>query len=202
MTFYARVLGSFGGRRQFLARLGTEVSDILDEFLTFALDHETSGLPGLQSFISTLELEAPTVKREQDKDRNEVRIMTVHASKGLEAPIVFLVDGGGKAFTHTHLPKLRLIETGKNEIPLPVWVPVSALANSLTEADTDRLQTAGGRGISPPALCRHDACRRPADHLRLSRHPRKRRYMACYDFRGAAPGRRALHSCQFLRTGR
>ncbi|MGV1758993.1 double-strand break repair helicase AddA [Rhizobium sp. A22-96] len=139
--FYARVLGSFGGRRQFLARLGTEVSDILDEFLTFALDHETSGLPGLQSFISTLELEAPTVKREQDKGRNEVRIMTVHASKGLEAPIVFLVDGGGKAFTHTHLPKMRLIETGKEQIPLPVWVPVSALANSLTQADTARLQS-------------------------------------------------------------
>ncbi|NKJ35734.1 double-strand break repair helicase AddA [Rhizobium sp. SG570] len=139
--FYARVLGSFGGRRQFLARLGTEVSDILDEFLTFALDHETGGLPGLQSFISTLELEAPTVKREQDKGRNEVRIMTVHASKGLEAPIVFLVDGGGKAFTHTHLPKMRLIETGKDQIPLPVWVPVSALANSLTQADTARLQS-------------------------------------------------------------
>ncbi len=138
--FYARVLGSFGGRRKFLARLGTEVSDILDEFLTFTLDHETSGLPGLQSFISTLELEAPTVKREQDKGRNEVRIMTVHASKGLEAPIVFLVDGGGKAFTHTHLPKLRLIETDRDEIPLPVWVPISALANSLTQADTARLQ--------------------------------------------------------------
>ncbi|NTF70185.1 double-strand break repair helicase AddA [Rhizobium rhizogenes] len=139
--FYARVLGSFGGRRQFLARLGTEVSDILDEFLTFTLDHETSGLPGLQSFVSTLELEAPTVKREQDKGRNEVRIMTVHASKGLEAPIVFLVDGGGKAFTHTHLPKMRLIETGKQDIPLPVWVPVSALANSLTQTDTARLQS-------------------------------------------------------------
>lgn len=138
--FYARVLGVHGGRRQFLARLGTEVSDILDEFLTFALDHESSGLPGLQSFISTLELEAPEVKREQDKGRNEVRIMTVHASKGLEAPIVFLVDSGGKAFTHTHMPKLRLLETANSE-PMPVWVPVSDLANSRTQADAARIQT-------------------------------------------------------------
>ncbi|WP_434711725.1 double-strand break repair helicase AddA [Rhizobium sp. YTUHZ045] len=138
--FYARVLGSDGGRRQFLARLGTEVSDILDEFLTFTLDHESSGLPGLQSFISTLELEAPEVKREQDKGRNEVRIMTVHASKGLEAPIVFLVDGGSKPFTHTHLPKLRLIETDADEPPLPAWVPVSDLANSLTQNDAARIQ--------------------------------------------------------------
>ncbi|OWV71273.1 ATP-dependent DNA helicase [Rhizobium sp. R634] len=138
--FYARVLGSHGGRRQFLARLGAEVSDILDEFLTFTLDHETSGLPGLQSFISTLELEAPEVKREQDKGRNEVRIMTVHASKGLEAPIVFLVDGGSKAFTHTHLPKLRLIESRSGEPPMPVWVPASDLANSLTQSDAARIQ--------------------------------------------------------------
>ncbi|MBX5146022.1 double-strand break repair helicase AddA [Rhizobium lentis] len=138
--FYARVLGSHGGRRQFLARLGTEVSDILDEFLTFTLDHESSGLPGLQSFISTLKLEAPEVKREQDKGRNEVRIMTVHASKGLEAPIVFLVDGGSKAFTHTHLPKLRLIETDPDEPPLPAWVPVSDLTNSLTQNDAARIQ--------------------------------------------------------------
>jgi len=138
--FYARVLGSHGGRRQFLARLGTEVSDIIDEFLTFALDHETSGLPGLQSFISTLELEAPEVKREQDKGRNEVRIMTVHASKGLEAPIVFLVDGGSKAFTHTHLPKLRLIDAGPDEPPIPVWIPVSDLGNSVTSNDAARIQ--------------------------------------------------------------
>jgi ATP-dependent helicase/nuclease subunit A len=138
--FYSGVLGVHGGRRQFLARLGTEVSDILDEFLTFTLDHENSGLPGLQSFISTLELEAPEVKREQDKGRNEVRIMTVHASKGLEAPIVFLVDGGSKAFTHTHMPKLRLIERGAEAPSMPVWVPVGDLANSMTQADAARIQ--------------------------------------------------------------
>ncbi|APO72891.1 double-strand break repair helicase AddA type protein [Rhizobium etli 8C-3] len=138
--FYSRLLGVHGGRRQFLARLGTEVSDILDEFLNFTFDHESSGLPGLQSFISTLELEAPEVKREQDKGRNEVRIMTVHASKGLEAPIVFLVDGGSKAFTHTHMPKLRLLETDAETPPIPVWVPVSDLANSMTQADAARIQ--------------------------------------------------------------
>ena len=33
-----------------------------------------------------------------DQGRDEVRIMTAHAAKGLEAPVVFLVDGGGAAF--------------------------------------------------------------------------------------------------------
>lgn len=137
--FYARVLGPEGGRRAFLARLGSEVTDILDEFLNFALTFETAGLPGLQSFVSALETEAPEVKREHDKDRDEVRIMTVHASKGLEAPVVFLVDGGSKAFNHTHVPKLRLVEAGM-EAPLPAWVPVRSLENPLIAADTERLR--------------------------------------------------------------
>ncbi|MBC7152464.1 MAG: double-strand break repair helicase AddA [Rhizobium sp.] len=136
--FYARVLGMHGGRRAYLARLGSEVSDILDEFLSFALAFETAGLPGLQAFVSTLETEAPEVKREQDKDRDEVRIMTVHASKGLESPIVFLVDGGGKPFNHSHLAKFRLIETVSGLPPLPIWVPNKALSNSLTDADVER----------------------------------------------------------------
>ncbi|MCJ8519802.1 ATP-dependent helicase/nuclease subunit A [Pseudorhizobium tarimense] len=137
---YARVLGQLGGRRKFLGRLGTEASDILDEFLTFALDHEGKGLPGLQSFVSTLEIESPEIKREQDSGRNEVRIMTVHASKGLEAPIVFLVDSGSKAFISSHVPKLRLLP--QEEVEIPAWVPSKTLSNSLTALDDARLKDA------------------------------------------------------------
>ncbi len=139
--FYARVLGALGGRAAFLARLGQEAGEIIDEFLSFALEQEDNGLPGLQAFISTLELEAPTVKREQDKGRNEVRIMTVHAAKGLEAPVVFLVDSGGAPFTHTHMPKLRLIAgVGEEAAGLPAWLPVKDLANALTDRDAQRLR--------------------------------------------------------------
>ena len=142
--FYARILGHDGGRAAFLGRLGSEVSDILDEFLTFALDHEKNGLPGLQAFIAGLEMEAPTVKREQDKERNEVRIMTVHAAKGLEAPVVFLVDGGGKAFNSQHVSGLRMIrqEDRPDAVPLPAWRPPGAASNGLIDADTAQLKTA------------------------------------------------------------
>lgn len=140
--FYARLLGQYGGRRQFLARLGHEASDILDEFLSFALDHEVHGLPGLSAFLATLETESPEVKREQDKGRGEVRIMTVHAAKGLEAPIVFLVDGGSKAFHSQHLPKFRLLETGTGKSPVPVWTPNKSVECELTRADTERLRIA------------------------------------------------------------
>jgi ATP-dependent helicase/nuclease subunit A len=137
---FARLLGPMGGRRRFLGRLGTEAGDILDEFLTFALDHEGKGLPGLQSFVSTLEMESPEIKREQDSGRNEVRIMTVHASKGLEAPIVFLVDGGSKAFVSSHVPKLRLVP--HDDVDIPAWVPSKTLSNSVTSADDERLKRA------------------------------------------------------------
>ncbi|PST17538.1 double-strand break repair helicase AddA [Mesorhizobium plurifarium] len=141
--FYARILGAHGGRRAFLARLGSEVSDILDEFLTFALDHERSGLPGLQAFISTLEIEAPTVKREQDKERDEVRVMTVHAAKGLEAPVVFLVDGGGEAFVRQQVSDLRFLEmvqADRSVRAVPVWRAPGSAPNSLLAADNERLK--------------------------------------------------------------
>src|SRR5690606_34904255 len=93
---------------------------------------------GLQSFISALETDSPEVKREHDKERNEVRIMTVHASKGLEAPVVFLVDGASKAFNHSHLPKLRFIESGENASP--AWLPGKGFSNTLTDADETRLK--------------------------------------------------------------
>jgi double-strand break repair helicase AddA, alphaproteobacterial type len=135
--FYAHVLGKLGGRRKILGRLGSEAADILDEFLNFALDYERTGLPGLQAFVAALDLEAPEIKREQDQSRNEVRIMTVHASKGLEAPVVFLVDGGSKPFNSNHLARFRLAALSDGE-EIPIWVPVKALENSVSDSDKQR----------------------------------------------------------------
>ena len=82
--FYAALLGPDGGRRAYLARLGHEVGDVLDEFLGLTLDHEQAGLPGLQSFLAMLETDTPEIKREMEGQSGAVRIMTVHAAKGLE----------------------------------------------------------------------------------------------------------------------
>jgi ATP-dependent helicase/nuclease subunit A len=104
--FYAGVLGRDRVRSRMIARLGHEAGDILDEFLNFCLAQERTGLPGLEAFLATLESAGPEIKREMDQTRDEVRIMTVHASKGLEAPVVFLVDSGSAAFSEQHLPRL------------------------------------------------------------------------------------------------
>lgn len=104
--FYSHILSADGARRLLLARLGPEAGDVIDEFQNYALATERTGLPGLQSFLETLTAATPEIKRELDQSRNEVRIMTVHAAKGLEAAIVFLVDPGNSAWTSSHAPKL------------------------------------------------------------------------------------------------
>jgi ATP-dependent helicase/nuclease subunit A len=91
-TFYARVLGAEGGRKCFLARLGHEADDALDEFLNLALDYERRETPSLQGFIAWLRAAQTDVKRDMEITRDEVRVMTVHGAKGLEAPIVVLAD--------------------------------------------------------------------------------------------------------------
>ncbi|HTV67482.1 MAG TPA: double-strand break repair helicase AddA [Rhizobiaceae bacterium] len=111
--FYAGVLGRDGIRRKMIARLGNDAGDILDEFLSFCLAEEKTGLPGLDVFLETLENSAPEIRREMDQGRDEVRIMTTHAAKGLEAPIVFLVDSGSAPFSTQHLPRLMPMQSRK-----------------------------------------------------------------------------------------
>ncbi len=108
--FYAGILAGTprreGARRKLIARLGPEAGDIIDEFMSFCLTLEHTGGDGLESLIATLDTAAPEIKREMDQRRDELRILTVHAAKGLEAPVVFLVDSGGRPFVDQHLPRL------------------------------------------------------------------------------------------------
>jgi len=90
--FYAQVLGADGARRRFLARLGPEANDALDEFLNLALEYERRETPSLQGFLAWLRQARAEVKRDMEIARDEVRVMTVHGAKGLEAPLVILAD--------------------------------------------------------------------------------------------------------------
>ena len=90
--FYALLLGAGGMRGRILARLGAEANDSLDEFLNLALEYERRQTPSLQGFLTWLRDARAEVKRDMEIARDEVRVMTVHGAKGLEAPIVILAD--------------------------------------------------------------------------------------------------------------
>jgi ATP-dependent helicase/nuclease subunit A len=90
--FYAGVLGREGGRAKMLERLGSEAADAIDEFLNLALAHDDDAPPSLQGFLCRLRRGQREIRRDMDQGRDEVRVMTVHGAKGLEAPIVFLPD--------------------------------------------------------------------------------------------------------------
>jgi ATP-dependent helicase/nuclease subunit A len=91
-AFYAWLLGGDGGRARILKRLGHEATDALDEFLELALSYERKAPASLQGFMAWLRAADTEVKRDMEITRDEVRVMTVHGAKGLEAPVVFLVD--------------------------------------------------------------------------------------------------------------
>ncbi|MBX9761128.1 MAG: double-strand break repair helicase AddA, partial [Beijerinckiaceae bacterium] len=109
--FYARILGAEGGRSALLARLGPEAADAADEFLRQALDSETLGAPSLVNFLHAMKNSEQSIKRDMEAAGEAVRVMTVHAAKGLEAPIVFLPDTCG-APSGGHDPDIVQLQGG------------------------------------------------------------------------------------------
>jgi ATP-dependent helicase/nuclease subunit A len=81
-----------GGKEKLLARLGPESADAIDEFLSLTLAHERGHSPSLERFLDWVERGGTEIKRDMERGRNEVRVMTVHGAKGLEADIVILPD--------------------------------------------------------------------------------------------------------------
>jgi ATP-dependent helicase/nuclease subunit A len=99
--FYARLLGPEGGRRAMRARLGAEVDEVLDAFLSQAQSYGRGATPSLQGFLAAVRAATAELKREADEAR-AIRVMTVHGAKGLEADCVFLVDTGGQIAHSSH----------------------------------------------------------------------------------------------------
>ncbi len=78
--------------RRLYARLGAEAEDPVREFLSKALAYEAEQAPALARFVAQNLNDETQIKREMQSAGNAVRVMTVHAAKGLEAPLVILPD--------------------------------------------------------------------------------------------------------------
>jgi len=100
--FFSRLLNrmdatGISGRARILTRLGREAEEAVDETLNQVLAAEGRGGTDLETCLALLEAADVEVKRELEGPRGEVRVMTVHGAKGLEAPVVILPDTTMKA---------------------------------------------------------------------------------------------------------
>jgi ATP-dependent helicase/nuclease subunit A len=84
--------GRMQGRRKLYARLGLAARDPIDELMNSALEFERNETPSLDRFLAWFSLGTVDVQRDPGRPGNEVRVMTVHGAKGLEAPVVILAD--------------------------------------------------------------------------------------------------------------
>lgn len=134
--FFGAVLGAEQGRKRLLARLGWEAADPIDEFLAQALRYERDHVPTLQGFLYWLDSIQLEVKREgATGERDEVRIMTVHGAKGLQAPIVFLPDT-------MQIPISRPVLLWPNDDAGPLWSPSAEYRDDLVVSLRGRIAAA------------------------------------------------------------
>jgi ATP-dependent helicase/nuclease subunit A len=90
--FFASILDHDGIRRRLVSRLGAEAAEPIDQLLALAIRYDEESPPSLPGFLHWLSEAPREIKRDMEHGRDEVRVMTVHGAKGLEAPIVFLPD--------------------------------------------------------------------------------------------------------------
>jgi ATP-dependent helicase/nuclease subunit A len=119
-ALFAEALGAAGGRARLLARLGSEAAEPIDELLNAALRYSKLHPPSLQGFLQWLRRSGAEIKREAEAAGGQVRILTVHGAKGLQAPLVILPDT-------TSLPRdddeLMWGEDPASGRAVPIWTP-------------------------------------------------------------------------------
>ena len=108
-----RMLTRHRGRRNLLARLGVEAEDGIDALLSQALAYERASIPSLTGFLTWIETDDLEIKRQIDSASNQIRVMTVHGAKGLEAPIVILPECGKRT--------VRITDPLVEMDGIPVW---------------------------------------------------------------------------------
>ncbi|MBB5985518.1 ATP-dependent helicase/nuclease subunit A [Sphingobium sp. B1D3A] len=129
--------GPMDGRRKLVARLGEEARDAIDELINAALGFEADDHPSLQRFIDWFDRGDADIKRELGEGGDMVRVMTVHGSKGLEAPIVILADA---AFDPGQRPRADAVDLPVAKTSLPLIRPGKGEAAPPIEAAMDAAQ--------------------------------------------------------------
>jgi ATP-dependent helicase/nuclease subunit A len=139
-AFYANIL-TRGGRYQLVERLGVDANDAIDEFLHLTMAFKEAINPGLQGFLHWLERGDTQIKRDMEQTRGEVRIITIHSAKGLEAPIVFLPDTCSVPGTRTQAPLITIDGAKMSSEAFLVWPAGTHNERGLLALERARIKT-------------------------------------------------------------
>ncbi|MBL0318735.1 MAG: UvrD-helicase domain-containing protein [Alphaproteobacteria bacterium] len=127
-SFFSELLEIEEGKERCIKQMGHEVMEPIEAFLELVLSYQHMYGFHLQEFLQWVDEGSVTIKRELESGVKEVRIMTVHASKGLQAPIVIIPDAHGFSSTQN-----SILWLGK-EVSIPLWVKKKEIANDLVFA--------------------------------------------------------------------
>jgi len=175
------------GRRALAERLGPDYREAVDAFLDHALAFEEQEPRSVQGFLARAEQLRADVKRElQGQSGGGVRVMTVHGSKGLEAPIVYLGDADYLKAPHHQFRSnpLAMAAGQQDDGLLPIVLPGS-VGN-----DSERLA----------ALRADEVDRRHEEYQRLlyvAMTRAEEHLVVC----GGKEGKRVANWCHLVRTG-
>lgn len=141
-----RIFRETGAPERFAAALTEQARWNLLRLHDLALEHAGGAHPSLRGFIARIERAALRADQEEavlpDDSGGRIRLMTIHGSKGLEAPFVLLVDADD---TMMRKPKQVVLDDPHGSAgPLLQDLNRKRLGD---EDDTDPLATAAGRAM-------------------------------------------------------
>ena len=124
------------------ARLGTPARDPVEALMSRALQHDSVEPASLQGFLAAMEARDTEIKRDLAAPEREVRVMTVHGAKGLQAPVVVLPDttaaargGSTRLFDLDGLP----VWSPRKDVDTPELAAQRAIADAKAEEEHRRL---------------------------------------------------------------
>jgi ATP-dependent helicase/nuclease subunit A len=132
-----RILTRHGGRKNLIGRLGREAEDGINALLSQALAYERNAVPSLTGFLVWIETSDLEIKRQIDNASDQIRVMTVHGAKGLEAPIVILPDTGTQQSQNkdeiVKIEGVPVWKSGANEMPARMDATVKSMKSRQSE---------------------------------------------------------------------
>lgn len=178
-TFFNFVLSKkfnseYTNRQKMISAMGKNIVDPLEEFLTQCLVYERTQSGTTKDFLKWFITSRPEAKRDV-KSSDGIKVMTIHGCKGLESPIVFMIDTFRKGNKNSPLLDLNFLNVSENELyDLWAWNKVK-LENLPKQISIDKNDHSGKEELEEYYRLLYVAMTRARDQLYIYGLGEKRR---------------------------